>query len=125
MTSGPETGQLPKFLPNPHETIKPTSGREALEDAVRFMGTLMPRAEVRRLIEEMDPAKVMLTVQGVKADDYVLSAVELHIGTTVDWCAREGLLESPISAIGAMVGVRQEVLDGGVFVGEESQVVEA
>lgn len=47
------------------------------------------------------------------------NTIELVLSTTLTYCIRKGLLQSPIDAIGELAAVRWEVLEGGVFVGEE------
>lgn len=112
------------FLPNPNETIPPQTEREAFTDAIRYMGTIMPREQVKELVEGMDSVRVVNAVQGrpVGHSKSPLNPVELYLGTTLDWCIREGLVRSPIMAIGMLESVRQEVLAGGVFVGQEVRI---
>jgi len=106
------------FRPNPNETVPPQTANDAFEDLLRFMAAKQTRAQVIEELKAVDPSKIVFAVQGVKTGP-LLTNLELMIGNTVEYCVREGLLRSPIQAVGAIEGVRQEVLDGGVFVGTE------
>lgn len=113
-----------KFRPNPNETIGPINAWDAVSDAIRYMGSTMTRTEVIEHVRTMDVGSLVLIVKGIKVEaaERQLNPVELHLGTTLGWCARTNLIRSPIEAIGILTGVRQEVLDGGLFVGTERPI---
>lgn len=106
------------FRPNPNETIPPQTADDAIGDLLRYMASLHTRAVVIEWLKEVDPSKVAASVQGITTGP-PLTSLELMLGMTLEYCAREGLLRSPIQAVGAIEAVRQEVLDGGVFIGQE------
>lgn len=103
------------FRPNPFETVPPLTARDAFEDTIRFMATSLPKEQVRELVKVMDSDRVVAAVQGMHVRP-PLSAVELMLGNTLEYCIREGLLKSPIAAICEIESVKQDVLEGGVFV---------
>lgn len=113
------TSEQTGFRPNPNETIPPKTTDGAIEGLLRYMASLRTRAVIIEQLKEVDPSKVVAAVQGVTTGP-PLSSLELMLGMTLEYCAREGLLRSPIQAVGAIEAVRQEVLDGGVFVGTET-----
>ena len=102
-------------IANPNETIEPTSGSEALADTARYMAQLMPRTQVIELIYAMSPTRVINVVNGLTVEP-PLSPVEVQLATTVDHY-RE-LMGSPVRAVALLEVLRQEVQDGGVFIGE-------
>ncbi len=106
------------FRPNPNETVPPKTTDGAIEDLLRYMASLHTRAVIIEQLKEVDPSKVVASVQGITTGPH-LTSLELMLGMTLEYCAREGLLRSPIMAVGAIESVRQDVLDGGVFVGTE------
>lgn len=107
-----------RFLPNPYETFPPATEREAFEDAIRYMGTLMPRAQVREFVQAMGSNRVVEAVQGMVVKP-PLNFVELYLGNTLEYCFREGLVKSPTIAVYMIEAVRQAVLKGGIFIGQE------
>lgn len=62
--------------------------------------------------------RIVEVAQGMITDHH-FNPVELCIGATLESCIRKGLLRNPVFAIGAIESVKQEVLEGGVFVGKE------
>lgn len=110
-----------RFLPNPKETVPPPTERDAFEDAVRYMGTSMPRDQVRELVRGMGSDRIVSAVQGIPIHP-PLNSMERYMAATVEYCMREGLVRSPVVAVGMLEAVRQDVLRGGVFVGQESKV---
>lgn len=107
------------WVPYPEGTVLPPTARDAFEDAVRFMGTILPRTQVRELVEGMDSDRVVEVIQGMPVRPH-LNAVELCLGSTLEYCIQRGLVRGPADAIMTIESVRQEVLEGGVFVGQES-----
>lgn len=106
------------WVPYPEGTILPPTARDAFADAVRFMGTILPRSEVRELVEGMGSHRVLEVVQGMRVTP-PLNAVEKCLGSTLEYCIKERLVQNPVEAVMTIESVRQEVLDGGVFVGQE------
>jgi hypothetical protein len=122
----PEGIDVITFVPNPLETIPPKSGIEALVDALRYLGKVMPRTELEGIVSNLDVASLALDVQGYSREHLQLSnitnneaLVRMHLTQTVDYCIREGLLDSPVMAAGLLEGVRQQMLNGDIFFGEE------
>ena len=93
----PEQG----FLPNPHETITPSTARDAFEDAFRYMSRELPKEKLRELLEGMGSHRVVEAVQGMPTE-LPLNTLELWLGNTLEYCARKGLVRTTFQAIGAM-----------------------
>ena len=105
----------PGTVANPYETIEPKDGTEALEYATRYMAQIMPRAQVIHQVTVMGANRVIDAVSG-RTVEPPLSPVETHLATTVDHY--RSLMGSPVGAVALLECLRQDVLDGGVFVGE-------
>lgn len=58
------------FLPNPYETVPPPTSRDAFEDAIRYMGTTLPREKVRELVDNMGSHRVVEAVQGMRVQPH-------------------------------------------------------
>lgn len=106
------------LVPYPEGAVLPPTARDAFEDAIRYMGTLHPRMEVRQLVENMGSYRIVEAVRGMSISPH-LNPLELMLTSTLTYCIRERLLQSPIVTIGTIEAVRQEVLEGGVFIGQE------
>lgn len=114
MTEG-NTPERTAFRPNPHETVPPATAEDAFGDLLRYMASQQTRERIIEQLRAVDPSKIVASVQGITTGP-PLTSLEMMLGMTVEYCARRDLLRSPIQAVGAIEAVRQDVLDGGVFV---------
>jgi hypothetical protein len=106
---------LAEFMPNPNEVISPSNDWEAMEDAVRYLAFISTRQKAIDALE--DGSRIVMAVQGFNAVP-PLNPAELHIAGTIEYCIGRGLLRHPVTAVALLEGVRQEALDGGVFIGQ-------
>lgn len=106
------------WVPYPEGSVLPATAGDAFEDAIRYLGTLTPRATVRDWVRATDSKRIVEAAQGMVTDRH-LNPAELCLGATLDYCIKKGLLQSPAFAIGAIESLKQEVLEGGVFIGQE------
>lgn len=104
----------PDFRPNPNETVPPATAEDAIGDLLRFMASQQTREGIIEQLREVDPSKVVASVQGMTIES-PLTSLELMLGMTLEYCARERLLRSPIQAVGLIEAVRQDALDGEVL----------
>jgi hypothetical protein len=102
------------FRPNPNETVPPATAEDAFGDLLRYMASQQTREGIIDQLREVDPSKVVASVQGITTGP-PLTGLELMLGMTIEYCARERLLRSPIQAAGLIEAVRQDVLDGEVL----------
>lgn len=106
------------FFPNPNEVVPPHTTEDAIEDTLRYAATFQTRAEVIENMRGLDPVRIVLAVQGIIIKPR-LNGLELFMANTIDGCIRAGILKNPTEALFALVNVKLDVLDGGVFVGQE------
>ena len=110
-----------KFSPNPNETFPPATAQDAFEDFFRYQASLSSRKEVGSIVEGLDSARIAqiaLAVRGEKIER-PLSAFELMVGNTLQYCIQTGLLRSPAQFFGAFGSAKLDLLRGNVFVGQE------
>lgn len=106
------------IVPYPEVAVLPSSASEAFEDLIRYIGTLYPRQQVIELVTEMD----MTRLTQVGMDMIVrppLNNFERLFLPTMQYCVNHRLIRGLVEAAGALEGVKQEVIDGGVFIGKE------
>ncbi len=106
------------IVPYPEGAVLPKTATDAFEDLIRFAGTLQPREEVKKLVGKLDPSRIILAAQGLPIHP-PLDDFEHYAFYTLEYCLRNDLLRTPVQAIGTIVAVKQEVLNGGVFIGQE------
>lgn len=104
--------------PNPYEQFPPSDAYDAFSDCMRFLAITSSRAEIIEFAQGLDSVRIIQGVQGIMVIRPPLSGRELMVGNVVEWCARR-FNTTPVETIGALESVRQEILDGGIFVGQE------
>lgn len=102
------------IVPYSKEEDLPQTTTGAFSDLVKYAATLQPRAEVIRLVTEMELASIIMATKGLFVYPS-LNDFEHYAMYTLNYCQQKGWLTTDDQAVTTIRSVKQEVLRSNLF----------